>query len=117
MKVGDKVYLKPVNNQARYIKNTLLDNIKEATIEKIGKKYFYIKEYPIYKFGIEKMQDISNYCANYEVYLSLQEIKDEEEYSNLLRDIDRELNKYGKIDLSLEQLRKIKEIIDSNKTN
>lgn len=111
MQVGDRVYLKPVNNQARYIKNDILNHIKEAEVEKIGKKYFYLKGYSM-KFGVTEMIDISNYCANYQVYTSLQEIKDEEEFDNLVSKIKSKFTTYGTIKLTLDQLRRIQAIIE-----
>jgi hypothetical protein len=112
MKVGDKVYLVPVNNQARYIAGyDIFKHIKEDEIVKIGKKYFYLKEHSYYKFGITEMHDVSNYCANYVVYLNLQDFKDEKEKETLSFEIKKYFSSYGQIKLTLERLRQIYFII------
>lgn len=116
LKVGQKVYVKPVGNSARYIKDNILDNIKESEVEKIGKKYFYLKEFSREKFGFEYADSnicssISDYSANFEVYLSKQDIMDDIERNKIIYELKQFFYYYGQSKyLTLEQLRKIKEI-------
>jgi hypothetical protein len=112
MNVGDIVYLKPLNNNARYCKDGILNHIKQGEVVKVGKKYFYIKGYERQKFGIEEMHDISEYCAGWQVYHSIQEIHDEVEHGKLSDEIRKYFSVYGKVSLSLSKLRKIKEVIE-----
>lgn len=84
MKIGDKAYLKAVGNMARGRKEML---IKESEITKIGRKYFEVGggSKPI-KFFIENSkQENGGYAANWELYHSKQEIFDEEEFKELLK--------------------------------
>jgi hypothetical protein len=112
--LGQKVYLKPVNNAARYGNK----EIKEQTILKIGRKYFLVgaegqtNERWMTKFSIEDLREVSDYSPDYELYFSKQEILDEEESNDIVRDIRLKFGSYGKINLTLDQLRRIKAIIN-----
>jgi len=68
LKVGQIVYLKPINNKSRYITDDIIDHIEEATVEKIGNKFFYLKGHRKTKFSIEYMCEDSDYVANWRVY-------------------------------------------------
>jgi hypothetical protein len=111
--LGQKVYLKPVNNAAR--RNS---EIREQTIVKIGRKYFFVgregetNERFMTKFSIEDLREVTEYSADWEVYFSRKEILDEEEFAELSRDIRLKFSSYGRLGLTLGQLRRIKEIIN-----
>lgn len=113
MRVGDTVYLVPINDMARHRKGGILDNITEATIKKIGRKYFYLDgyQYDSYKFDFKSMVNVTNYCASWQVYLSMDDIKNEVEYNELLKETRDVFTPYGRINVTLNQLRKIKEIL------
>ena len=113
-KKGQTVYLKGVG---RY-QNT---EPVEAKVKSVGSKYI-TTIHGVFnsesKFEIDN--DFYEYCTvggrNYELYLTMQQIEDDEEYKRLLDDIKQVFPEYGlgikKIGLSLCQLRRIKAIID-----
>lgn len=113
LSVGQKVYLKPINNAARYGDKEL----KEQVIKKIGKKYFFVgseesnNERFWTKFSIEELREVSNYSPDWELYFSKQEILDEQESDKLTSKIRNKFGSYGRLDLTLDQLRRIEEII------
>lgn len=112
LEVGMKVYLKSVGNVARDSKE-----IKEVVIKKIGRKYFEVGDEEserIYaKFNLEDLREVTDYGADWKLYFSKQEILDEEEYEKLRWEIKTKFDTFGKLGLTLEQLRKVKAIIDS----
>jgi len=83
----------------------------EATVSKVGRKYFELTEYPREKYDLETLRQVTE--TNYEnkVYLKLQDILDEKEHQKLSDEIKRAFNGYGKLKYSLEQLRKVAEIV------
>lgn len=111
-KVGQKVYLKAVGNAARYHKKLYYE---EHQVEKVGRKYVTVNGI---QFDKERNYvEVSNYSASWGLYDSKQAIIDEEESKELYRDIKRELDKYGyfgKPNQTLNQLRRIKAILDEN---
>jgi hypothetical protein len=115
MQVGDKVYLKAVNNNARYDKEV---RIEEYEIKKIGRKYFEVwednKEWTTVKFNVENKRQVTNYSPNWKLYFSKQEILDDEEKKSIERELS-DVFRYSSSKLSLDQLRRIKTIIDENK--
>ena len=115
LEVGQKVFLKPINNQARYIKDDILNNIEEYEIKKVGRKYFEVwqeqREYNTLKFEIEDKSQGINYSRNWILYFSVQEIIDEIEADKLTSKIRDLIGQYGKINLSLNQLKRITDII------
>jgi len=78
---------------------------------KVGRKYFELDGYYRCKFEIDTM--IQSNETNYrdKCYLTLQEILDEKEQSKLSSEVRLFFSGYGKVNLTLEQLRKINEII------
>lgn len=111
MQVGDKVYLNPYGNKAGYGNK----EIREYEIKKIGRKYFEVwkdkSEISIIKFHLDNFRQVTNYTPDWRLYFSKQEILDEQEYNQLLEEVTEVFRHYGKPNLSLEQLRKIKDII------
>jgi hypothetical protein len=107
LEIGQKLFLKPVNNRARYGNN----EIKEATVSKVGRKYFEVSELSRTKFEIDSLREVSEYVPDWEVYFSKQQILDEDEINKLTSDFRLFFTRFDQPKLSLEQLRKIKEII------
>jgi len=112
MEVGQKVYLKPINNALRYG-----SEIRECVITKVGRKYFYAcksgeREDFATKFSLKTMFNVTTYSPDWEVYLSIQDILDERESEELNSVIRKHFDHYGKPKLTLDQLRQIKRIID-----
>jgi hypothetical protein len=112
MNVGDKVFLKAVGNNARGRKEVL---IEEYQIVKIGRKYFEVsKENSSWtiKFHIDGKRQVTDYTPDWSLYFSKQEILDEQEVSKLTGSIKKVFDTYGKVNLTLDQLRRINEIIN-----
>lgn len=114
--VGQKVYLKPVGEAIRYGPKP----VEEYEIKSIGNKYFFVwkgEDYTIKKFTIEDLKEAIEYNSMWELYFSLQEIKNQEEKENLYRKI--RINYFLICDggkntkLSLNQLRKIWEVVNN----
>ncbi|MGR5954198.1 beta barrel domain-containing protein [Bacillus paranthracis] len=116
--VGQKVYLEPCGNRARYNKE-----IREYEVKKVGRKYFFVgeegvdTEYLWLKFHIKDLRQATDYSPNWYLYFSKQEILDKQEYSTLMSEIS-ELFRYGNFyshrnQVPLEQLRKIKDVLNS----
>ncbi|AGH56791.1 hypothetical protein Phi19:2_gp013 [Cellulophaga phage phi19:2] len=108
MKVGQLIYFEPQGNASRYNKD-----IKTCTISKIGRKYFEVKEIRNARFFIETLKhDGGEYCSNYSGYLSLKEIQDKKEAHKLNEEISRYFT-LNSTRVSLEKMRKIKQILDN----
>lgn len=117
IKVGIKVYLKPVNNAARYGNKEII----EKEILKVGRKYFFVgikgetTERWMTKFNIMDLRQVTQYANDWELYFSKQEILDEEEKEEIWRDLRLIFGGYGRPTLSLDKLRRIKEIVSEYK--
>lgn len=110
LKVGMKIYLIPVGTNNTRFKDSVLNHIKESTISKIGKKYFYLegrKE----KFDIVNLNYRSSYYCDLQGYLNKQDIYDFVEKGDLEKKIKAKFNAFGEVGLSLEQLRAIDKIV------
>lgn len=107
MEIGQKIYLKPIGNAARYGKD-----IVETVVTKVGRKYFEVS-YPCNRIEIESMKDDNGqYISSYVAYLSLQDIEDEKEYYRIHAEIKDNFSgmSYSK-QFSLDQLQRILNII------
>lgn len=109
IQVGQTVYVRRVGNAARH--RTPEEIISEEIVERVGKKYFYLKGFDHEKFGIEEKRDISEYSSNFIVYESKKEIEEEEEYLTKLKMIREVFHQYGHCSLPLEVIRQIFDII------
>ena len=107
MKIGQKIYFKPINNAARGSRDII-----ETTVSKIGRKYFECEGMWSIKFFIDTLGDNSGqYCSSYKGYLSKQDILDEEESEKILRILQKEFDRFTS-NLNLDQLRRINDIIN-----
>ena len=104
--IGQKLYLTP-----SYLDTRNNSEPKEVTIKKVGKKYFQIEEYPRNKYSIKTLTEVNNTNYKGQCYITLQEILDLKEYSNLLGKFKNLFSYHSKIDISLNQLRKINDIL------
>jgi hypothetical protein len=109
MVAGQKVFVERIGNCAR--NRDPDDLVFEGEVEKVGRDYFYLKGFTRSKFSKTTMTEASDYSANYKVYESLQAIEDKNEYNKKLTLIRKTFDSYGRPDLTLDQLRKICEII------
>lgn len=113
LEVGMTVFLQPLNNAARSSKE-----IQRHVVTKIGRKYFetspeedggwYTQQFYLDTF----YQNNKGYTSNWKVHLSEQTILDEQETDKLTSDIRRLFTGYGKLPLSLDQLRRIMAITE-----
>jgi len=116
MKVGDKVYLLPSGNATRYIKDSLANHIIETEIVSIGRKYVTINYGGKIKFELDNKHsggyaEHTNYCCDYYMYESKQEILDMLELKDLRKKIESCFSSYSRKEFSLDQLRRIMEIV------
>jgi len=111
MKVGDDVYLEPLNNAA--IRSN--ESIK-TTITKIGRKYITVEKWDCKFFKDTMMHFNGDYGGNYRLYFSEQDLLDKQESVQISREIGfRFSNYFATPQFSLSALRQIKEIIDNDK--
>lgn len=119
LKVGNKCYLKAQGNEERKHRGRPFEEwIYEAEIVKVGRKYFTVSRngYET-KYSIEDFSEVTNYCSDWAFYFSKQDIIDEMEIGRLESIIRDRFSRYGKNSskLTLEQLRRINDIISENK--
>ena len=115
-KVGDTVYLfEDGENTKRRLRGEPLENkIIETTIIKIGRKYLTVNTGTQFDKTIN-YREKTNYCEDYYLYAEKQDIYDLVEKENLLHLIYKKVDLYNysnKNNISLDQLRRIKEILD-----
>lgn len=111
-KVGDELFLVKSKYSGK-------GNIYEGPckVAKVGRKYFYVLPNGYAReicFRLDNWHGNTEYSSTYNLYPSKQCFLDESEKNKLRRDIERFLSDYRwrKKDLSLDQLRRIKAIID-----
>ena len=109
---------KPKVGQTVYYHNLGMlgeQNLTDIKVTKVGRLYFYCNdgpnEYTEIKVSLENWKDFdSNYCSRYQFYASEQDYKDKKEISYLVREISADVWGHN----SLEDLRKIKKILDGD---
>lgn len=84
---------------------------KEAVVSKVGRKYFYLEGREREKYDLTTLRDVSDQGYSSIVHLSLQDISDKEEHAALLECIKNEFHRHSSRRYTLDQLRKIAEII------
>ena len=114
LRIGQTVYIEPVGNAARYG-----TDIIETKISKIGKKYIETEKFgEMYKFNISdgKQKDTGyGYGYDYILYLSRSEVENKQEKGSLLSYFN--LCNWYHQNLTLDQLRRIKVIVDEGESN
>ncbi len=109
IKPGQTVYFEDWGNRYTQKSNRELEPV---VIETVGKKYFTVRDKYRMRFHLDSgVHDGGEYSARAQIYLNKQEVLDRNEKRDLLEYIPRHLS-----DLSLEELRTIKQLI-TNKTN
>lgn len=98
---------------SKYIDRERVTKIKESKIATIGHKFFTLEDSRS-KFSILEMRRYdSQFNQNeYRVYTSIQEIEDEREKGELIGFLHTMFSGNNRSKLSLDQLRRIKQIID-----
>ena len=107
MEIGQTVYLRPVEMGNAYRRNK---SIKEAIIEKVGRKYVTVNIYG--QFYIESRMQKTNYSSYYELFENKEELDLKMEAEDLANRIKNSIPKYGKWDLDIEKLRQIFAILN-----
>ena len=122
-KVGDRMFDKAIGNEARRSQGL---QITEVEVVKVGRKYFVCQSLdrvgtPIYKhtdieYYIERgaYKQNTEYCQNHALYQSRQDIIDESEAISIRDYLRAFFGSYGIPTLSLDALRKIKTVIESD---
>ena len=85
MVVGQTVYLEPIGNKGRFS-----SKIIEASVTKVGTKYFEVDRFGSHRFFIKTMQhDGGQYTSSYNCYLSEQEILDKVRAQTIYEEIKK----------------------------
>lgn len=120
-KVGQTVYVELTGNASRG--KTIEECIEEWEVTSVGRKYIKAvkKDEKVlrieiifewreeYKSFVEK----TNYSINYTIYNTREEIENKHERRQLFKEIS-EIFRFGTKKVTLEQLRKIKEILEGS---
>lgn len=117
-KKGQKAYIELTGNASRG-KKLPEELIQECIIETVGRKYIIANniKFEGHNVNYGGLKEHTEYCVNYVLYPNKQDILDRFEREKLLSDFKQLFvsffgNKAN--ELSLEKLRKIKEVIDSD---
>jgi hypothetical protein len=105
--VGQKLWLSLYRNNRR-------EELKEVTVETVGKKYFTLEELPWDKFTVEDLYLVYNgKGSKYDrCYLSKQDYENQEEVDSINRFLIKYFDYGHKNNLTLDQLRRIKAITE-----
>jgi hypothetical protein len=106
MEIGQTVYLKPIERGNAYRRDK---SVKEAVIEKVGRKYVTVNRYG--KFDIESRMQETNYSSDYELFESKEELYLIMEAEDLQKRIKNSIP-HGKWNLDIEKLRHIAAILN-----
>lgn len=87
--------------------------IKEYTVSKIGKKYFYVAESDRYAINKEKLkyEDKVYSQSSFQLYRSREEIEQRWEMNRLYDKVQKQFSHYTPRTVTLEQLRQIVQIL------
>lgn len=117
LKVGDKVVVVAEGtNQDRYYRGRPIeDRIREGVVAKNGRKYITVKMINDSEIQFDKTNNYTektNGCADYSLYANRQDIFDKFERESLEIDLRLAFDFSSSRKFSLDQLRRIKNIID-----
>lgn len=107
MEIGQTVYLRPVEMGNAYRRDK---SIKEATVEKLGRKYVTIVGYG--QFYIKTRMQKTIYRSDYELFESKEELDLKMEAEDLGDRIKNSIPKYEKWNLEIDKLRQIATILN-----
>jgi hypothetical protein len=106
--VGETLYSLNIGNAARGCEQVLTPVI----VEKVGNKYFSCHNgYYSRKYNISNWMEYSQYMPNSILYEKEQDWLDKKEAEEIFRKLRELFTSYGKINFTLEQLRKVQEIL------
>ena len=102
--VGETYVLEDGLNKARYRRDSgELPIYRTATVERVGRKYFYILGY---RFYIDSMQQATEYCADIVLYDDEQSLLESREQRRLHDELRKMFDMWSD-PLSLDALRKM----------
>lgn len=104
--VGQKVWVDP----SKSFRNS--KEPYEATVSKVGRKYFELEDGFREKYDLENGRQVLDSSYVKKVYLTFQEITDKHERDKLYSTLRAKFSDYGTPKYSLEQLRKVAEILN-----
>ena len=107
MEIGQTVYLRPAKMGNAYRRDK---SIKEAVVEKIGRKYVTVTRYG--QFDMESRMQKTIYTSDYELFESKEELEMKIESEDLVSRIKNSIPKYGKWNIEIEKLRQIATILN-----
>jgi len=84
--------------------------VTEETVSKVGRVYFQLKRWPRQKYSIDTLMVISEYSSNARIVLSREEYELERETNQLTGKLRGFFS--NRFVLSLDQMRRISQIID-----
>lgn len=119
-KVGQTVYVELTGNASRG--KTPEQCIEEWEVSSVGRKYIkaFKKQNGIFRFETTfeyndcdgRFEEKTDYCINYVLYLTRREIEEKQEKSRLFQEIEQRFGYGSQRDISLEQLRAIRGILE-----
>lgn len=114
--LGEKLWDLNVGNAARRGTPQVLTPV---VVTKVGKKYFTCKNADQWgreiSYHIDTWRQKTEYCADHKLYETEQEWRDKKEAKEITKQISETFHWMKSHNLSLEQLRMIKAILDQNK--
>lgn len=86
----------------------------ERKVTKVGNKYFYVDGDERYNYSLETLEYRDKNYSQFtrKLFKDKQVLLDNKEFDKLSLEIRRVFSGYGKLSISLDKLRKIKEILD-----
>ena len=118
-KAGQVVYVELTGNASR--EKTPEQCIEEWEITSVGRKYIKAGKWSDgriceertfeYREGYKRFVEKTDYCIDYIIYLTRQEIEEKHEKSKLFQEIEQRFRYGSQRDISLEQLRAIESIL------
>lgn len=106
--VGQKVWVMP----SKYTRGERTQ--KEATVSKIGRKYFELEGFIMRKYRISDGVEENNTNYKGKVYTNLQQILDEKEHAKISSELRKIFLGYGKLPYDLAILKKIRDLLQDN---
>ena len=110
--VGEYVWLTVKGNLSSYYKKPVA-----AIISKLGTKYYYVTRVggcEEWKFPMGNDKSYMDYGVEWSLFFSEEEIAEVQESEKLYREVKKVLEDFPPIKLSLDQLKRIKKILEES---
>lgn len=115
MQQGDKVYLVPRESSNAYRRDK---NPREATIIRIGNKYYYAKMDYGSEYKINKKTNVVDngiYSSEFDAFFDLKTIEEKQQAKDMLEVIRKKIGNYGGTSLTNDQIKQIFDILTKQK--